>query len=220
MHYGNAVHTVLKDYFESVRAGRPKPEDDVAQCLIECLGAMHFDDPYQRELYEREGGQQLREFVRRCCGQPPPDVIGTERTFEVTIAGVRVRGRVDRLDRIEGSRVAVVDYKTGTPKMEKDARDSLQLSIYAIAAREQWEFEPERLVFYNLRDNTEVVATRNEQDLAKAGERVKEVAARIGEGHFEARPGFHCRRCRYWSICPATEERLYNIPAAQAVKVN
>ena len=220
MHYGNAVHTVLKDYFESLRAGRPKSEEEVAQCLTECLRTMHFDDPYQRELYQRDGGQQLREFVRLCRAQAPNDVIGTERTFEITLGGVPVRGRVDRMDRIEGSRVAVVDYKTGTPRSEKDARDSLQLSIYAIAAREHWGLEPERLVFYNLRDNTEVVATRNEEDLAQAREQVKEVAARITEGHFEPKPGFHCRRCRYWSICPATEERLYTIPTAQAAKVN
>lgn len=220
MHYGNAVHTVLKDYFESVRAGRPKSAEEVVQCLTDCLRTMHFDDPYQRDLYQRDGGQQLREFVRLCRGQAPADVIGTERTFEITIGGVPVRGRVDRLDRIDGRRVAVVDYKTGTPRTERDARESLQLSIYAIAAREHWGFEPERLVFYNLRDNTEVVATRNEADLDQAREQVKEVATRIAEGHFEPKPGFHCRRCRYWSICPATEERLYSIATAQAAKVN
>ena len=31
----------------------------------------------------------------------------------------------------------IVDYKTGKPKTQEDADDSLQLSIYALAARDK-----------------------------------------------------------------------------------
>ena len=45
-----------------------------------------------------------------------------------------------------------MDYKTGKPRAQEDADDSVQLSIYAIAAQEKWGYRAERLVFYNLEE--------------------------------------------------------------------
>ena len=132
------------------------------------------------------------------------------------VGGVRVRGRIDRIDRIGAGRVAIVDYKTGAPKDEMDARKSLQLSIYALAARDQWHMVPERLIFYNLQTNEGVSSTRTDEQLRKATEEISEVAAKIAEGRFEPTPGFHCRACAYSEMCPATEERLYTVRSAGA----
>jgi len=219
MQYGHLIHTLLRDYYESLRAGRPKNEDEVLALLREGLADAGFADPVQRELYEKEGTKQLREFVRLQQAAPPPDVIGTERSFEITLGGVRVKGRLDRIDRIAGNRVAIIDYKTGKPRTEDHARKSLQLSIYALAAREKWDYDAERLVFYNLADNTEVACKRDPRQLAEACQRVAEVAAEIAAGNFDPTPGFHCGWCAYRNLCPATEERLYQIQV-QAAGVN
>ena len=219
MQYGHLIHTLLRDYYESLRAGRPKNEDEVLALLREGLADAGFADPVQRELYEKEGTKQLREFVRLQQAAPPADVIGTERSFEITLGGVRVKGRLDRIDRIAGNRVAIIDYKTGKPRTEDHARKSLQLSIYALAAREKWDYEAERLVFYNLADNTEVACKRDPRQLAEACQRVAEVAAEITAGNFDPTPGFHCGWCAYRNLCPATEERLYQIQV-QAAGVN
>jgi DNA helicase-2/ATP-dependent DNA helicase PcrA len=165
----------------------------------------------QRELYEKEGAKQLREFVRLQQARPPAEVIGTERGFEITLRGVRVKGRLDRIDRIAGNRVAIIDYKTGKPRTPQHADKSLQLSIYALAAREKWDYDAERLVFYNVADNTEVASQRDRRQLEAACERVAAVAAQIKAGNFDPTPGFHCGWCAYRNLCPATEERLYQI---------
>ena len=219
MQYGNTIHTLLRDYYESLRAGRPKSEDEVLALLRAGLAATGFADPVQRELYEKEGTKQLREFVRLQQAAPPAEVIGTERGFEITLAGVRVKGRLDRIDRIAGNRVAIVDYKTGKPRTPQHADKSLQLSIYALAAREKWDYDAERLVFYNLADNSEVASKRDSRQLAEACQRVAEVAAEIKAGNFDPKPGFHCGWCAYRKLCPATEERLYQIQM-QAAGVN
>lgn len=219
MQYGNTIHTLLRDYYESRRAGRPKSADEMVQLLRAGLAETGFVDPVQRELYEKEGTKQLREFVRLDQAKPPAEVIGTERGFEITLGGVRVKGRLDRIDRIAGNRVAIIDYKTGKPRTEDHARKSLQLSIYALAAREKWDYEAERLTFYNVADNTEVASKRDAPQLAEACQRVAEVAAEINAGNFDPKPGFHCGWCAYRNLCPATEERLYQIQA-QAAGVN
>ena len=95
----------------------------------------------------------------------------------------------------------------------------MQLSIYALAAREKWDYDAERLVFYNLADNTEVACKRDPRQLAEACQRVAEVAAEITAGNFDPTPGFHCGWCAYRNLCPATEERLYQVQV-QAAGVN
>ena len=219
MQYGNVIHTLLRDYYESLRAGRPKSADEMVQLLRESLAASGMVDPVQRALYEKEGTIQLREFVRLQQSRPQAEVIGTERPFEITLAGVRVKGRLDRIDRVAGNRVAIIDYKTGRPRTDDHARKSLQLSIYAMAAREKWDFEAERLAFYNVADNSEVSCRRDQKQLDDACERVARVAEEIKRGNFDPTPGFHCGWCAYRNLCPATEERLYQIQV-QAVGVN
>jgi DNA helicase-2/ATP-dependent DNA helicase PcrA len=101
-----------------------------------------------------------------------------------------------------------VDYKTGKPKKEADVRKSLQLSIYALAARETFEWNPVRLVFHYLQDNSTLVTTRDAKQIADTERIIQEIAADIRAKHFPAKPGFACRSCAYALICPAHEESL------------
>jgi RecB family exonuclease len=112
--------------------------------------------------------------------------------------------------------VVITDYKTGRPKSQEDADESLQLTLYALAARETWGYEPERLVFHNLEGNAAVVTQRTTIELEEAKLKVEDIAACIAEGKFEAKAGMHCNFCAYRFLCPKTEKR---VPEIQAAKV-
>jgi len=156
---------------------------------------------------------QLKNFIEAHRSGPPLLVAHTERTFRVEIGGVEVVGRMDRLDALDSgpNRIAITDYKTGRPREQKDADQSLQLSIYAIAAMRAWSFQPERLVFHNLENNSRIETSRSGDQLRAHEEEVREVARDIAVGKFDPNPGFHCRSCAYFSLCPKTEQRLYSI---------
>jgi len=216
LQFGLAVHLALGDYFEAIRVGRPRTPEQLLEIFQRALADLPFDDEHQRELYRKQGQEQLAAFCESCAAAPVPQVLSTERTFQFSVRGMLVKGRIDRLDRIDGQRVAIVDYKTGTAKTDVDARKSLQLSIYALAARELWGYAPERLVFYNLETAEEVAATRDPRELSQAQERIAEVARKMAAGEFDATPGFHCRSCQFRAICPATEEQLYTPELAAA----
>jgi RecB family exonuclease len=129
---------------------------------------------------------------------------------------VLVRGRIDRVDRLAGSRVAIVDYKTGTAQTQMDANKSLQLSIYMMAAQSLWNLVPERLVLYNMADGSMVESRRTEAQLEVASARIRDVAERIACGDFDPRPGYHCRGCLYRNLCPATEQDVA-LPSPAAI---
>ena len=65
----------------------------------------------------------------------------------------------------------------------------LQLSVYALAAREMLDLEPERLVFYNLMTNEAVATTRDAKALAATKQKIAEVADQIRAGDFSPKPG-------------------------------
>jgi len=213
MQFGNVMHSVLKFYFDEVRSRGTCDIPEVLQRFCELMSRMPFEDPLQRHLYVKHGTVQLKKFIEAHRSGPPLLVAHTERTFKVEIGGVEVIGRMDRLDALDSgpNRIAITDYKTGRPREQRDADQSLQLSIYAIAAMRAWSFQPERLVFHNLENNSRIETSRSADQLRAHEEQVREVARNIAAGKFDPNPGFHCRSCAYFSLCPETEQRLYSI---------
>jgi len=216
MQYGAALHRVLRAYNESVRIGRAIPESTLIDLLRADLAKAGIQDQYQLSLYEKQGIAQFHKFLETARSLPAPEILHLEEQFEVKIGGTTVVGRVDRIDRGPHGRVIITDYKTGRAKLQEDADKSLQLSIYALAAREQWKYETDRLVFYNLEGNEAVFTQRDEAQLQEARGEVEEVAAKIAAGKFEPRIGRHCSFCAYRNICPATERRITFPVAAKA----
>jgi superfamily I DNA/RNA helicase/RecB family exonuclease len=209
MQYGAAMHLVLRAYYDSVRYGRTMSDDQVLSLFHEEFAKAAVTDPYQRDLYEKQGGEQLQDFLSASRRGQPPEVLHTEEKFELRVGDSTVAGRIDRVDSLGDGRVAIVDYKTGKPKSDQDAEGSLQLSVYAMAAKQKWGYETTRLVFYNLEDNTAAVTTREAGDLAQTCVRIEGVAKKIAAGELEAKIGRHCQFCPYRKLCPATETRIF-----------
>jgi DNA helicase-2/ATP-dependent DNA helicase PcrA len=209
--YGAAMHRVLRTYFDSVRLGRAKSDDEVLQLFRDDLAASGIQDDYQRHLYLEQGLEQLKDFLEGTRSTSAPDVLHTEEWFDVQIAGTKVTGRIDRIDRATDGSVAIVDYKTGKARSQEDADTSLQLSIYAMAAREKWGYRVGELVFHNLEGNVLVLSKRTEFQLAEARERVRDAATGIADGNFEPNIGFHCSFCAFRGLCPAREKQVPNL---------
>ena len=213
MEYGATIHRILLAYYASVRLGRTIEDDQLIELFKTDLRAAGIEEKYQQELYERQGIEQLREFLTSCKRAPVPQVLHTEEWFEMQIGQAKVVGRIDRIDQLTNGRVVITDYKTGRPKSQEDADKSLQLSIYALASREKWGYHADQIVFYNLEENSSVVTRRSEIQLQECKQQVEEVARKIAAEEFDAKPGFYCSFCAYRTLCPATEKRLYTISA-------
>jgi DNA helicase II / ATP-dependent DNA helicase PcrA len=212
--YGAAMHRVLRTYYDSIRLNRKKTDEELLQLLSDDLTSCGIEDDYQRELYLRQGLQQMKDFLAASDTSPAPEVLHTEEWFDVQIAGTKLTGRIDRIDRAPDGGVNIIDYKTGKARSQEDADESLQLSIYAIAAREKWGYRVADLAFHNLEGNVLVVSKRTEFQLEEAREQVLNVARKIAEENFEPKMGFHCSYCAFRGLCPAREKRVPNFAIA------
>ncbi|HKW73954.1 MAG TPA: ATP-dependent DNA helicase [Terriglobales bacterium] len=207
LQFGNAIHTVLRSYYSPKGGSEPMSADDVIAAFKAKFDTVAVEDSTQRKLYVERGVQQLRAMLdSQPCGSV--EVIDAEVGFKFSLNGREVRGRIDRLDRIDGDRVRVVDYKTGAPKTQDFADGSLQLSIYSMAAAKMG-FDPAELVFINLQDNESVVTQRTPVQLERAERKIQDAADGMAAGRFDPKPGPHCRWCDYARLCPATEQQVH-----------
>ena len=213
MQFGAAMHLALKAYFDGVHAGRPPDEETVIACFLDEFSKTKIEEEIQRELYEKEGRAQLTRFLRSDLSKPQGEILHTERNFSFAIGDTNVRAKMDRLDQASAGEVVIVDYKTGKPKTQEDADKSLQLSIYALAARDK-RMTASSLVFINLENCTAVQSSRSPKELIETERKVVEVARKIAAGEFEPKPSFGCNSCSYHSICPEHEVIAF-APAGQ-----
>ena len=200
------MHGVLRTFYDAQRYQRQVGDEELFEQFRSALANAGIADRYQYELYLRQGLEQLRTFFEGARSSPAPEVIETERRFELQVGSAKLTGRVDRIDRTGPETVAIVDYKTGKPWSQDDADESLQLSLYALASREAWGKHADQLILYNLENNTPVCTTRSDGELNEAKLRVQKVADEIAAGKFGAKPGYQCSFCPYRNLCPATEK--------------
>jgi DNA helicase-2/ATP-dependent DNA helicase PcrA len=215
MTFGSVMHTTIKEFAGGMAKHGKFSFEDVMAIYDREWRSMGFPDDYQEEEYRKAGREQLQDF-HRAYAAAPPDLLHQEKSFELHLDhDVIVKGRMDQINSLGSKAVEIVDYKTGKPKDAKRAKDSLQLSVYAMAAEEVLELKPERLVFYNLTTNEAVATKRDTKALAKTKQTIYEVAGQIRAGEFPPKPTFLCASCEYKPLCPAHEQLISIQPAAE-----
>jgi len=209
MTFGAVMHTTIKRFVDQLRKGVKLSFDEVQGIFETEWNSKGFEDQYQEEEYKKDGLEQLRAFHTGMIAELP-QAVGQEKAFELPLDNnVIIKGRIDQINALGNEPdVEIVDYKTGRPKKDADAKKDLQLSLYALAVKEILELNPVRLVFHYLQDNRRQETTRDAKQLDEAQKVVQEAAADIRAGQFRAKRGFICRNCAYRPICPAHEESL------------
>jgi DNA helicase II / ATP-dependent DNA helicase PcrA len=209
--FGRVMHNTIKRFMNELRKGNRIGFDEVQRLFDTEWSERGYEDEYQEEEYRKDGLEQLRVFHAAML-ETTPEILEQEKAFELPMANnVIVNGRFDQINSLgspSSKDVEIIDYKTGRPLKDKDASKNLQLSIYALAAIEIFEWNPVRLAFYYLQNNLVQITTREEKQLDEAEKIVQETAANIRAGSFAAEPGFICRSCAYKMICPEHEARI------------
>ena len=206
--FGSVMHTTIKRFVDQLKKGVKLPFAEVQRIYETEWTSAGFEDGYQEAEYKKDGLEQLRAFHGTMLRESP-QILEQEKAFELPLANdVILTGRMDQVNSLGRNHVEIVDYKTGKPRKDSDARKNLQLSIYALAAKEIFEWNPVRLVFHYLQTNQTQVTSRDSKQLDEAEKIVQEAAADIRAAQFPPNPGFICRSCAYKPICPAHEESL------------
>ncbi len=202
--FGIVVHQVLERYHS-------EDATTLAQ-MLELLEVVWRrsalgESPSELELMDKARVALTRYHARLADQSSEP--VWFERAFAFRLGPHHLRGRVDRVDRLaEGSEAEyeLIDYKTSRPKSAEQLADDVQLSLYALAARDAWQLESSRQAYYYVLDDLKVPVPRSERDAQTVTDIVLEVGEGILAQAFEPTPSpAACSICDYRIVCPAAE---------------
>jgi len=207
---GISIHSALEEFYIQVRSGKIPSQEELLHAFSTSFESLRSEDPTLGDEHRDIGLRQLKTFYEKSGGQFEKP-LAVEVPFSFALGKHKLRGKIDRVDGTEKA-VRIVDYKTGKPKDsendkdQKFAEDSLQFSIYALAAKECFGWSVENLSFYYLADGSSLVTTRTEASLDETKARIASLAEQILEQQFEPKPSsFNCRGCDYGRLCPSAK---------------
>lgn len=154
---GTAVHDVLKAWHKA--GGRPGELAPLAERMFDEMSA----HPFMRAMWKPrllDALLWIEQETDHLAGEGR-DVLAFEKEGEMTVDGIRIHGRADRVDRLADGSLAIVDYKTGTPPTGRMVEKgyALQLGLIGLIARDGGikgvAGEPSRFEYWSLGRNKE-----------------------------------------------------------------
>jgi RecB family exonuclease len=182
-----------------------------------------FADQTQSARYRERAIDMVQRYVAQL--DPSDEPLGVERTVATRTDTIVLSGRIDRLDARpaeadpeEGTELVVVDYKTGRHLLTvDDARSSLALALYALAASRVLKRPCHRVELHHLPTGQVLAWSHSDQSLARHQGRAEDIAQvcaaadeRMRDGLppdryddvFPPRPSASCGWCDYLRHCP------------------
>ena len=163
--FGIVVHQVLERYHSD---GGADARGD-ARAARRRLEAGRVRIQRARDRAAREGRGGAPPLPRAPREHRTHEPVWFERSFSFRLGPHHLRGRVDRVDRLcgqAGETYELIDYKTSRPKTAEQLKDDVQLSLYALAAREDWRLESSRQAYYYVLDDLKVPVPQDARDAA------------------------------------------------------
>jgi RecB family exonuclease len=210
---GASVHNALAGWWRLPRRGR------TVTAAGDLLDSGWISDGFahdaQSAAHRRRCRAMVEDYVARL--DPAAEPAGVERTVATRTQLIAVSGRIDRLDDRRGAtpgELVVVDYKTGRQRLTvDDARSSLALAIYALAAERVLRRPCRRVELHHLPSGGVLAWEHTPESLARQLRRAEEIAAECAAADerykaarqdeiFAPRPGPGCSWCDFRAHCP------------------
>jgi hypothetical protein len=179
-----------------------------------------YESAEEEARYKAYGREILTKFweIHNADFRMP---LAVERMFCIDIEGVKLRGLIDRVDKLASGGLAIVDYKTSQEIFTTDhLAENLQLTLYQLAAEHLWQLPVERLTLYHLRSNTPCSCpARDRRQLDQARSLVMEVAENILSQRFPATENEYCP-CDFPEYCPYHRQQylaVAKVPVRQGI---
>jgi RecB family exonuclease len=213
---GASVHNALASWWRLRR--RERTVTAAGDLLEQGWIRDGFADDAQSAAHRRRCRRMVEDYVAGL--DPAAEPAGIERTVATRTDLIAVSGRIDRLDDrksagAQAGELVVVDYKTGRyPLTVDDARSSLALALYALAAGRVLRRPCQRVELHHLPSASVLAWEHTPESLARQLRRAEDIAGECAaaddrykatggaEELFPPRPGPGCGWCDYRAQCP------------------
>jgi DNA helicase II / ATP-dependent DNA helicase PcrA len=198
--FGITIHDTLRDFHRKLLF-EPVSLENLYEMYTKNWHPLGFMNEEHRQHQFGEGKKLLKIYYETNKDSTVKP-IGLEKSFKLSVGGIKFYGRIDRIDKIPEGGVEIIDYKTGKTKTQKQVDKDEQVGFYAIAARDALGMQPKKLTYYFIEENKRVSTTRTPEQLDALRDKTQETIADIKTGDFAPSPSMLCNWCDYNTICP------------------
>ena len=126
---GEVAHQILEEWH------RADPKPPIVEIMKRVFEERNVH-PLMRGLWQPRLERALEWVEHEVAGYGDREVVAVEAWGEMHVDGVRIHGKIDRLDRYADGTLAIVDYKTGSPPSSKMVEQgyALQLGLLGMMA--------------------------------------------------------------------------------------
>lgn len=230
--YGRGVHNLMRAIhadpkkWAALASDRKRLEREIQRLLDQGLFYLRYTTGDPAQNMRAKGLKIVADYVQRYAAELGKLTFEPEKEFETLIeyedgsGGALVSGAIDIVRQDDPPRVTLIDFKSGDPDSDRhqkldEEEMKLQVSLYAVAAKKELEYQPEQgLVRYldaEDKEKSELCVPLDEHALAQAKQEVASTASRIRDRDFHRGPTERgdgkrrCVECDFISVCGMTE---------------
>jgi len=202
--YGISVHRALERFFTRVQEG----ENPTTDRLLSSLEAEWIGSGYVSEEQESQFKNKAQEILTTYLEDYQDSlnkIAYIEHPFTILENGVRVEGKMDRVDKLPSGELRIIDFKVGESK-EPGPWEVFQLQLYALACERTLDAEVADCRFQFLTSNDALSVEFNDRVREKSLNRLRNVIKQMKAREYEPDPGEYCDRCDFRGFCPSAKE--------------
>jgi len=205
--FGDAIHKALLSFYKVAKEGKNPTKEDLLRLLGENWSSLGYASKTHEEKMKKQGQEMLAGFYEKAYDPKrlPRDL---EQVFTIKVTPeFKVGGKIDRVDELEDGRIEILDYKTGRVLKGEKIEQSLQMTVYALAAQDQGIYgkkaEEVVLSFYFFDTQEKISTRRTSEQLKEAKKALIEKKEEIEKSDFSPKPSNMCEFCDFKLLCEA-----------------
>lgn len=229
--YGRGVHNLMRAVhsdpgrWAQLAEDRERLEAALGNLIEQGLFYLRYTTGEPADNMRAKAVRIVADYIDRFVDELRELTFEPEKEFETLVefedgeGGAMISGAVDIVRRDDPPRVTLIDFKSGDPQSDKhqtldDEEMRLQVGIYAVAAKKELEYEPDKgLVRYldvdrNAGEKHELEVPLDASAVEEAKRTVIETATAIRDRRFLSNPRkagldgeLRCKSCDFLGFC-------------------
>lgn len=229
--YGRGVHNIMRAIhsnpkkWSTLAKDRSELESQLSHLIEKGLFYLRYTTGAPAENMRKKGVKIAADYIQRYADELENLTFEPEKEFETLVeysdknGGALISGAIDIVRQDKPPRVTLVDFKSGDPDFDMhqslaEEQMRLQVSLYAVAAKKELEYEPEQGIVRYLDSidpkKSEIIIPFDDKSIVVARDKVARVAKDIKDRKFNQGPSTskynklkknRCSECDFKGIC-------------------
>lgn len=205
---GTAVHAVAEQLTILQKNGTKYGKKEAMEILEKSWSSnAYLKKSKQKESQDKTSAKEMVETLLDWLDKNPNKVKDVEQDFQIEISGVKVYGRMDRVEITPEGEYEVVDFKSGRVYLTKNTiKEDPQMNLYALGVKKVYGKLPQKASLFYIKDDKKVEYNITSDTLNSTISTLEQITESILKEDFTPTPDKDtCFRCDFKDICDFAE---------------